>query len=60
MRQTAGATDSAMLVRGTTRSVISMPEERPLADLSDAAIAHHARMTGASARILMRGTGRAM
>ena len=60
VRQTAGTTDSAMLVRGIDAFGHFHAEERPLADLSDAAIAHHALMTGASARILMRGTGRAM
>jgi non-heme Fe2+,alpha-ketoglutarate-dependent halogenase len=60
VRQTAGMTDSAMLVRGSDAFGHFNAEERPLADLSDAAIAHHAQMTGASARILMRGTGRAM
>jgi non-haem Fe2+, alpha-ketoglutarate-dependent halogenase len=59
VRQTAGAADSAMLVRGVDRFGHFHGEERPLADLSDAAIAHHAQMTGQAARILMRGTGKA-
>jgi non-heme Fe2+,alpha-ketoglutarate-dependent halogenase len=60
VRQTAGATDSAMLVRGCDAFGHFHGEERPLADLSDAAIAHHARITGETTRILMRGTGKAM
>jgi non-haem Fe2+, alpha-ketoglutarate-dependent halogenase len=60
IRQTAGATDSAMLVRGSDAFGNFQAEMRPLADLSDAAIEHHAEITGASTRILMRGTGRAM
>jgi non-heme Fe2+,alpha-ketoglutarate-dependent halogenase len=60
VRQVAGMTDSAMLVRGADAFGNFHPEERPLADLSDAALAHHARITGETGRILMRGTGRAM
>ena len=60
VRQTAGMTDSATLVRGADAFGHFHPEERPLADLSDAALAHHARITGETSRILMRGTGRAM
>jgi non-haem Fe2+, alpha-ketoglutarate-dependent halogenase len=60
VRQTAGATDSAMLVRGSDAFGNFQAEMRPLADLSDSAIEHHAEITGASTRILMRGTGRAM
>ncbi len=60
VRQTAGMTDSAMLVRGSDAFGHFLAEEQPLADLSDAAIAHHAQMVGASARILMRETGGAM
>ena len=60
VRQTAGATDSAMLVRGHDAFGNFLPDQRPLADLSDAAIAHHAHMIGASTRILMRGTAKAM
>jgi hypothetical protein len=58
VRQTAGMIDSAMLVRGCGRFGHIEAEQRPLADLSDAAIAHHAQATGASSRILMRGTER--
>ena len=60
VRQTAGATDSATLVRGSDAFGHFHAEDRPLADLSDAAIAHHARITGETTRILMRGTGKAM
>jgi non-haem Fe2+, alpha-ketoglutarate-dependent halogenase len=60
VRQTAGMTDSAMLVRGFDAFGHFHPEDRPLADLSDAAIAHHALITGETTRILMRGTGKAM
>jgi ectoine hydroxylase-related dioxygenase (phytanoyl-CoA dioxygenase family) len=60
VRQTAGEADSATLVRGTDAFGHFRPEQRPVADLSEAAIAHHAQVTGASARILMRGTGRTM
>jgi non-heme Fe2+,alpha-ketoglutarate-dependent halogenase len=60
VRQTAGAADSATLVRGVDRFGHFLAEERPQTDLSDAAIAHHARITGETARILMRGTGKAM
>jgi ectoine hydroxylase-related dioxygenase (phytanoyl-CoA dioxygenase family) len=60
VRQTAGVTDSATLVRGVDRFGHFLAEERPHADLSDAAIAHHARITGETSRILMRGTGKAM
>ncbi len=60
VRQAVGAADSAMLVRGRDAFGHFEPEQRPLADLADAAVAHHAQVTGESARILMRGTGRAM
>ena len=58
VRLTAGMTDSAMLVRGCDRFG-RLAEQRPLADLSGAAIAHHGQVTGASLRILVRGTDRA-
>jgi ectoine hydroxylase-related dioxygenase (phytanoyl-CoA dioxygenase family) len=57
VRQTAGTVDSAMLVRGVDAFGHFRAERRPLLDLSDAAIAHHAEIVGASERILMRGTG---
>jgi hypothetical protein len=60
VRQTAGMRDSATLVRGSDTFSHFLPEQRPVADLSDAAVAHHAQVTGASTRILMRGTDRAM
>jgi hypothetical protein len=59
VRQTAGMVDSAMLVRGLDSFGYFHPEERPSADLSPAAIAHHAEVTNAASRILMRGTQRA-
>ena len=60
VRQTAGMTDSATLVRGRDSFGHFLPEQRPAADLTEAAIAHHAQVTGVSSAILMRGTGRAM
>jgi ectoine hydroxylase-related dioxygenase (phytanoyl-CoA dioxygenase family) len=60
VRQTAGEVDSATLVRGRDAFGHFRPEQRPLADLSEAALAYHARVTGESSRILMRGTGRTM
>jgi non-haem Fe2+, alpha-ketoglutarate-dependent halogenase len=60
VRQTTGMTDSAMLVRGTDKYRNFHDEERPAADLSEAAIAYHARVTGETNRLLLRGTGRAM
>jgi non-haem Fe2+, alpha-ketoglutarate-dependent halogenase len=60
VRQTAGEIDSATLVRGRDAFGHFRPEQRPLEDLSEAALAHHAQVTGESSRILMRGTGRAM
>src|SRR5215468_986046 len=57
VRQTAGTVDSAMLVRGVDAFGHFRAEQRPLCDLSDAAIAHHAEIVGAIERILMRGTG---
>jgi len=35
-------------------------EQRPDTDMSDAARAFHARVTGAQTAVLMRGTGRTM
>lgn len=60
VRQIAGAHDSATLVRGTDRYGHFELEQRPDADMSEAAIAHHAAVTGAHAAILMRETGRDM
>lgn len=56
VRQTAGMLDSAMLVRGVDSFSYFHPEERPGADLAPSAIAHHAEVTSAASRILMRGT----
>jgi non-haem Fe2+, alpha-ketoglutarate-dependent halogenase len=60
VRQVAGSHDSATLVRGEDRFHNFEPEQRPDADLSPAAVAHHAAITGAHAQILMRGTDREM
>ena len=60
VRQVAGSHDSATLVRGEDRFGHFEHEQRPDADLSPAAVAHHAAITGAHAQILMRGTGKAM
>jgi non-heme Fe2+,alpha-ketoglutarate-dependent halogenase len=60
VRQIAGAHDSATLVRGEDRYHHFEPEQRPDADLSPAAQAYHAAVTGAHAEILMRGTGKDM
>jgi ectoine hydroxylase-related dioxygenase (phytanoyl-CoA dioxygenase family) len=58
VRQVVGTHDSAMLVRGVDNFGNFEPEERPLADLSEAALAFHAKVTGAHQQILMRDTGR--
>ena len=60
VRQIAGAHDSATLVRGTDRYGHFELEQRPDADMSVAAMAHHAAITGAHSAILMRETGREM
>ena len=60
VRQVAGAHDSATLVRGEDRFGHFTLEQAPDADMSAAAMAHHAAVTGAHAQILMRDTGRAM
>jgi non-haem Fe2+, alpha-ketoglutarate-dependent halogenase len=60
VRQSAGMRDSATLVRGSDGFGHFRPEQRPAADLSEAALAHHAQVLDASSRILMRGTGKAM
>jgi non-haem Fe2+, alpha-ketoglutarate-dependent halogenase len=56
VRQTTGMIDSATLVRGADRFGHFHPEVRPVSDLSEAALAHHADVTRAAGRILMRGT----
>jgi hypothetical protein len=60
VRQVAGSHDTATLVRGVDRYSNFEPEEAPDADCSPAALAYHAKVTGAHARILMRDTGREM
>ena len=60
VRQVAGSHDSATLVRGVDAYGHFEAEQRPDADLSPAALAHHAAVTGAHAAILMRETGKAM
>src|SRR5579872_3067720 len=60
VRQVAGSHDSATLVRGADRYHHFEPEQRPDADMSEAAVAYHAAITGAYAQILMRGTGKEM
>ncbi len=60
VRQIAGSHDSATLVRGTDRHGNFELEQRPDFDMSPAAIAHHAAITGNHAAILMRETGRDM
>jgi len=58
VRQTAGAEDSAMLVRGVDTYHHFLEETPPAADLHEAALAQHAAVTARAAQILMRGTGR--
>ena len=60
VRQIAGTHDSATLVRGSDRYGHFAAEERPDADMSSAALAHHAAVTGTHAKILMRDTGKEM
>lgn len=60
VRQVAGTHDCATLVRGEDRYGHFTPEERPDADMSDRAVAHHAAVAGAHAAILMRETGKDM
>jgi non-heme Fe2+,alpha-ketoglutarate-dependent halogenase len=60
VRQAAGSHDSATLVCGTDTFHNFEPEQRPDADMSEAAQAYHALVTNAHAQILMRDTGRAM
>ncbi|HEX2941993.1 MAG TPA: phytanoyl-CoA dioxygenase family protein [Rhodopila sp.] len=60
VRQVAGSHDSATLVRGVDTYHHFDPEERPDADMSPRAVAHHAAVTGAHAAILMRETGKNM
>ena len=60
VRQVAGSRDWATLVRGEDRFHHFEAEQRPDADMSPAAIAHHATVTGTFAQILMRDTDKAM
>jgi non-heme Fe2+,alpha-ketoglutarate-dependent halogenase len=60
VRQVAGSHDHATLVRGVDTFRHFEPEERPEADMSDRALAYHAEVTGAHAKILMRDTGKEM
>ncbi len=60
VRQVAGSHDSATLVRGVDSFHHFEAEHQPDADMSAAAVAHHAAITGAYAQILMRGTGKEM
>lgn len=60
VRQAAGSHDSATLVRGVDAYGNFDPEQRPDADMSDAAQAYHASVTEAHAQILMRDTGKPM
>jgi len=58
VRQVVGTHDSATLVRGVDEFRNFEPEQRPESDLSEAAVAFHAHITGAHQQILMRDTGR--
>jgi len=58
VRQTVGTSDSAMLVRGVDQHGNFAAEQRPDADLSDAARAFHAHVTGEHDKILLRGTAK--
>lgn len=57
VRQVAGTTDSATLVRGHDRFGHFRLETPPRADLDATALAHHAEMMGVAQQILMRRTG---
>jgi ectoine hydroxylase-related dioxygenase (phytanoyl-CoA dioxygenase family) len=58
VRQVVGTHDSATLVRGVDEFRNFEPEQRPESDLSEAAVAFHAHITGAHQQVLMRDTGR--
>lgn len=60
VRQVAGSHDHATLVRGVDAYGHFEPEERPEADMSERALAYHAEVTGAHAKILMRDTDKEM
>jgi non-heme Fe2+,alpha-ketoglutarate-dependent halogenase len=57
VRQSAGAEDSAMLVRGVDRYRHFIAEQPPAADLDDAALAEHDAVLARQHKILYRGTG---
>ena len=57
VRQVAGDSDSATLVRGEDRYGHFAPEPRPRADLDPEMLALHKEITERNARILYRGTG---
>jgi non-haem Fe2+, alpha-ketoglutarate-dependent halogenase len=56
VRQVVGTRDSATLVRGVDRFGNFAPEQAPEADLSAAALAHHAAIIRETNAVLMRGT----
>jgi non-haem Fe2+, alpha-ketoglutarate-dependent halogenase len=56
VRQVVGTRDSATLVRGVDQFGNFAPEQAPEADLSPAALAHHAAMIRQTNAVLMRGT----
>lgn len=60
VRQTVGARDFATLVRGVDTYRNFEDEQPPDADMSVAARAFHAHVTGTQQQVLMRETGRAM
>jgi hypothetical protein len=60
VRQTVGDRDFATLVHGVDTYHNFEVEQRPETDMSDAARAFHARVTGAQTQVLMRDTGRTM
>lgn len=60
VRQTVGERDFATLVRGVDTYHNFEAEQRPQADMSEAARDFHARVTGVHEQVLMRETGRAM
>lgn len=59
LRQVAGASDSATLVRGIDRYGHFTPEQAPEFDMSPAAVERHAAFTAAQAATLYRGTDKA-
>jgi len=60
VRQVAGTHDWATLVRGVDRHGNFELEQRPDADMSEAAQTYHAAVVGGHAKILMRDTDRPM